>query len=162
MTRTAIDAPQLYCTFRLDGRLFGIDILDVKEVTTETACTRIAHAPDEVLGLVNIRGHIYLALDLRRMLGLAATTVTCDSRLLLFKSTVGPAFGVVVDEIAEIHTVSPDHIDSYADGSPDVLPGGTGRADLITAVCRLPDELLVVLNSRKLLSIVEQEPAPSA
>ena len=65
----------------VNGRLFGVDILDVKEVTAETAYTRVAHAPDEVLGLVNIRGHIYLALDLRRLLGMPATVLTGDSRI---------------------------------------------------------------------------------
>jgi chemotaxis signal transduction protein len=97
--------PRMFCTFRVDDRLFGVDILDVKEVTAETTFTRVAHAPDEVLGLVNIRGHICLALDLHRLLGLPALAVTVDSRLVLFKSSVGHAFGVVVDAIADIRTV---------------------------------------------------------
>ena len=73
VTRASMATQRLFCTFRVDGRLFGVDILDVKEVTAETTFTRVAHAPDEVLGLVNIRGHIYLALDLRRLLGMPAT-----------------------------------------------------------------------------------------
>src|SRR3954449_5061289 len=102
---------RMFCTFRVNDRLFGVDILDVKEVTAETTCTRVAHAPGEVLGLVNIRGHIYLALDLRRLLGLPATSVTDESRLVLFKPSVGSAFGVVVDQIGEIQAVDSDHIE---------------------------------------------------
>src|SRR4051794_4135318 len=105
--------PRSFCTFRLDGRLFGVDILDVKEVTAGTTYTRVAHAPDEVLGLVNIRGHIYLALDLRRLLGMPATEVTGESRLLLFKPSVGSAFGVVVDEISEIEAADPSRIEAF-------------------------------------------------
>ena len=105
-----MESQRLFCTFRVDGRLFGVDILDVKEVTAETTSTRVAHAPDEVLGLVNIRGHIYLALDLRRLLGVPATEVTGESRLVLFKPSVGSAFGVVVDQISEIQTVDSHHI----------------------------------------------------
>ena len=149
-------APQLFCTFRVDGQLFGVDILDVKEVTTETTSTRIAHTPSEVLGLVNIRGHIYLALDLRRLLGMLSTQITAESRLVLFKPSVGSAFGVIVDEISEIHTVSSGQIESYAAAKHKTLVTQLRRVDLISAVCKLPDELLVVLNSRRFLSIVEQ------
>src|SRR3954471_14943931 len=108
-----MERQRLFCTFRVGGRLYGVDILDVKEVTAETTYTRVAHAPDEVLGLVNIRGHIYLVLDLRRLLGLPATEVTGESRLLLFKPSVGSAFGVVVDEISEIQTADPDRIEAF-------------------------------------------------
>ncbi len=148
------DTPKLFCTFRLEGHLFGVDILDVKEVTTETTTTRIAHAPEEVRGLVNIRGHIYLALDLRRLLGMPGTAITGETRLVLFKPTIGQAFGVFVDEISEIHTAMSDRIEAYS--ATDVLASKLRRVDLISAVCKLPDELLVVLNPRRFLHIVEE------
>src|SRR4051794_22520133 len=103
---------RMFCTFRVNDRLFGVDILDVKEVTAETTFTRVAHATDEVLGLVNIRGHIYLALDLRRLLGMPATVVTGDSRLVLFKPSIGNAFGVVVDEIPDIQPADTNRIET--------------------------------------------------
>jgi purine-binding chemotaxis protein CheW len=146
----------LFCTFRVDCRLFGVDILDVKEVTAETTYTRVAHAPEEVLGLVNIRGHIYLALDLRRLLGMPATPVTSDSRLLLFKPSVGSAFGVVVDEIAEIQTVDSNRIEAFTGIDHETAATNVHRVDLIDAVCKLAGELLVVLNPRRFLAIVEQ------
>ena len=156
------DTPKLFCTFRLEGHLFGVDILDVKEVTTETTTTRIAHAPEEVLGLVNIRGHIYLALDLRGLLGMPAISITGETRLVLFKPTVGQAFGVFVDEISEIHTAMPDRIESYSATDHQTLATQLRRVDLISAVCKLPDELLVVLNPKRFLNVVEQNLAASA
>ena len=42
-----MESQRLFCTFRVDGRLFGVDILDVKEVTAETTYTRVAHSPEE-------------------------------------------------------------------------------------------------------------------
>jgi purine-binding chemotaxis protein CheW len=152
----------LFCTFRVAGCLFGVDILDVKEVTTETTCTRIAHAPDEVLGLVNIRGHIYLALDLRHLLGMPAAGVTGDSRLVLFKPTVGSAFGIVVDQISEIRTSTPESIEAFSSSNRQTIPSNLTRVDLITSVCKLPEELLVVLNPRRFLPIVEQNFVTSA
>src|SRR5262249_30296358 len=127
-----------------------------KEVSAETTSTRVAHAPDAVRGLVNIRGHIYLALDLRKLLGMPATVVTGESRLVLFKASVGNAFGVVVDEIADIQAVDSDRIERFnpIDDEPDELVAG--RVDLINSVCQLADELLVVLNPRRFLAVVEQ------
>jgi purine-binding chemotaxis protein CheW len=151
-----MDKTRLFCTFRVDGRLFGVDILDVKEVTAETTYTRVAHAPEEVLGLVNIRGHIYLALDLRRLLGMPATQVTSDSRLLLFKPSVGTAFGVVVDEISEIQTVDSDRIEAFTRIDHEAAATNVRRVNLIDAVCKLAGELLVVLNPRRFLAVVEE------
>jgi purine-binding chemotaxis protein CheW len=144
---------RLFCTFRIDARLFGVDILDVKEVTAETTFTRMAHAPDEVLGLVNIRGHIYLALDLRRLMGMPAAVLTGDSRLVLFKPSVGNAFGVVVDEISDIQTADASRIETFSRAEHEAA---TGRVDLIESVCELDDELLVVLNPRRFLAVIEQ------
>lgn len=157
-----MDAPRLFCTFRADGRLFGVDILDVKEVTTETTATRIAHAPAEVCGLVNIRGHIYLVLDLRLLLGMAETNLTADSRLVLFKPSVGSAFGVVVDEICDIQNVEPDSIEAFSQNKHETAVANLRRIDLIELVCKLNQELLVVLNPRRFLKIVEQNLAAQA
>ena len=116
----------------------------------------MAHAPDEVLGLVNIRGHIYLALDLHRLLGMPATVVTGDSRLVLFKPAVGNAFGVMVDAISDIQTVDAGRTESFARADHEAAAAGAGRADLIDCVCELDNELLVVLNPRRFLAVIEQ------
>ncbi len=156
MKQMSPDTQRLYCTFRLDGHLFSVDMLDVKEVTTETTSTPIAHAAKEVVGLVNIRGHVYLALDLRRLLGMPSIEMTQDSRLVLFKPSVGHAFGVVVDEISEIQTAAADLIDEFSSHSSEFLASKLKRVDLVSAVCQLPEELLVILNPRRFLAVVEQ------
>ena len=151
-----MDNERLFCTFRVDGRLFGVDLLDVKEVTAETAFTRIAHAPAEVLGLVNIRGHIYLALDLRTLLAMPDAKMSSESRLVLFKPTVGPAFGVVVDQISEIHSVVVNEAE-FSRNSPELTAAHIGRLDLIESLGKHADELLVILNPRRFLAVVEQQ-----
>ena len=147
--------PTLYCTFRSAGQLYGVPILDVKEVTTETTCTRIPHAPAEVRGYVNIRGHVFLALDIRRLLGLPGETSQLDRRLVIFKATVGPSFGVLVDEIGDIVAVSTEQTENLRSSNPD----GTEQRDrneLVTRLCKLPDELLIALDPRRFLAIIER------
>jgi len=146
----------LYCTFRSAGHWFGVPVQDVKEVTTQTTCTCIPHAPREVAGYVNIRGHIFLALDLRRLLGFDARTTT-ENRLIIFKQSVGPAFGVLVDAIEDIVSVNASEVEEFQAGAPAPIEGEPiRRLDVITRVCRLPAELLVVLEPRKFLRLIQQ------
>lgn len=157
-----MESPRLLCTFRLGDLLFGVDTLDVKEVTNENKWTHIPHAPQEVLGLVNIRGHIHLALDLRRLLGMPGEINRDDCRLILFKTHVGSAFGVVVDEISEIRTVSSEQLEPFISIQRESIPSNLRRVDLVSALCKQFGELIVVLNPRRFLTIVEQGLVQSA
>ena len=105
--------PRLFCTFRLGDQMFGVDITDVKEVNTETTLTRIHHAPPQVLGCVNLRGNIFLVLDIRRLLGLVPAAFGPDSRLLIFKPHVGDAMAGLVDQIGDIVAVDPGKIEPW-------------------------------------------------
>ena len=58
------------CTFWLDGRCFGIAVTDVQEVVQHQRLTRVPLAPAAVSGLLNLRGQILTALDLRRRIEL--------------------------------------------------------------------------------------------
>ena len=59
-----------YCTFYVDGQFFGLDVLDVQEIIRYQEMTRVPLAPPVVRGLINLRGQIVTALDLRRRLEL--------------------------------------------------------------------------------------------
>ena len=138
-----------YCTFRLAEHLFGVPILDVKEVNAATLFTVVPHAPAEVCGYVNLRGWIFLVLDLRLMLGLEPGEVKPDSRLVLFKPEVGESFAVLVDQIGDIVRLDSDHIEQDR-------PSDTLRADLITGVGKLENELLIVLEPRRFLGAIKR------
>ena len=164
----------LFCTFRLAERLFGFNILDVKEVTTETTFTRVPQAPSEVLGYVNLRGQIHLVLDLRRMLDLPPVPITRDSRLVLFKPSVGDAFGVLVDRIGDIVELREEQLEPWRGGDAWMVEGMRTRVeshrpggwvgDLIQAIGKLETELLIVLDAKLLLRAIEfamERPDPS-
>ncbi len=145
----------LFCTFEAAGRLFGVPIEDIKEVTAEVHCTGIPHSPDCVRGYVNIRGQIILALDLKRLLKLPLDSEPEAKRLVIFKQVVGPAFGLLVDEIGEIATVTKSEF-AANQGVQTGLPVH-GPSELVDRVCRLEKHLLVVLNPRKFLPLIENE-----
>ncbi len=148
-----LDVPTLFCTFAASGRLFGVPLIDIKEVSAETHCTPIPHAPKHVQGYVNIRGQIILALDLKRILNLPADGRVAQ-RLVIFKAKIGPAFGLLVDEVGEIASVRNQDIVADETNLDLESPSTSG---LIRYICKLPDQLLVVLEAKNFLPIVEQE-----
>lgn len=148
------DEPKLFCTFEAAGRLFGVPLIDIKEVTAETHCTSIPHAPKCVQGYVNIRGQIVLGLDIKKILNLPADDQVAK-KLVIFKAMIGPAFGLLVDEVGELASVRNQDIAS--DETTNLGGELQGPSGLIQYICRLPDRLLMVIDARKLLSILEKE-----
>ncbi len=140
----------LYCTFRLAGRLFGVNVLDVKEVSAVTTRTPIPHAPANVWGYVNLRGQIHLLLDLRRMLGLERGEPTPDCRLVLFKPSISESFGVLVDSIGDIVRLGGDKIEPR---SPAEEPGG---GEFLLGVGELDDDLVILLEPRRFLPALKR------
>ena len=77
------------CTFRLSGRLFGVEIGLVKEVVQHVAIAPVPHASPDFAGLVNIRGRLHLVADLHRLFGFPSERERKDACVVLFNSSVG-------------------------------------------------------------------------
>lgn len=144
-----------FCSFYLAGRLFGVDILDVKEIHPFVMITPVHHAPRMVTGYVNIRGQIYLILDLRIIMGFEEKVFDADSCLVLFKPGVGEPFGVLADKISDVVEVASDQIEESKDTASQ---GGLEKSkSLVDGICKLKTELLVVLKAKGILKFVESE-----
>jgi two-component system chemotaxis sensor kinase CheA len=144
-----------FCTFWLLGRQFGVDILGVKEITSKVEFTPVFHSQTHIRGYVNIRGHIHLVVNLKRLLGLESTDEThMSGRVILFKADIGESFGVLVDRIGDVVRVSEDQIEESRNTSDPNLSDGLDTRDneLITGVCKLKDNLLVILNAHRFLN----------
>ncbi|QTA83712.1 Chemotaxis protein, CheW/CheV-like [Desulfonema limicola] len=144
-----------FCTFILEDQLFGVNILDVKEINATTEFTPIFHAPPEIKGYVNIRGQIHLIIDLRLLMGYKIRDIDKSSRLVLFKPSIGENFGVLVDKIGDVVNVDETQIEerSGSNSSPGQPPSARDQAlnNLASFVCKLEDQLLVILDAKKLL-----------
>ncbi|MBF0496592.1 MAG: chemotaxis protein CheW [Deltaproteobacteria bacterium] len=144
-----------FCSFWLSGRLFGVDILDVKEINSEITFTPIFHASKEVKGYVNIRGQIHLVIDLRLLLGFERGDDVEGRRLIIFKTKVGEPFGVQVDRIGDVVEVTEGQIEQRTKVD-DKLDRIVDAGDVIEGVCKLKDRLLVILNAKSFLRIIEK------
>lgn len=146
------------CTFQVSGGSYAVDVLDVREVNTETCITPVSHAPRGVRGLVNVRGQVFLIFDVGLLLGFGPTAVGEKSRLVLFKEKVGPTFGILVDQVGDIlhfpvsQIVTRRRKESSASGDEDFLQ--EERMDgLVRGVCKFEEQLVVLFEPRRLIEV---------
>ncbi len=128
-----------FCTFSLDGLLFGVDVATVQEVIRYQEMTEVPLAHRVVRGLINLRGQLVTALDLRRRLGL---TERCENErpMNVVVRTEDGAVAFLVDAIGDVVTVEPDRWEP----APTTLAVST-RA-LIPGAYKLDDRLLLLLD----------------
>ncbi len=148
-----------FCTFWVAGRLYGVEILKVKEITGETSFTPIHHAPDEVRGYVNIRGQINLVIDLRLLLGFEGRAADASSRVVLFKPEVGEHFGVLVDKLGDVVATEAGGIESRSKATPSQqhTADAAGADGIESGVCKLEKSLMVVIDPARILSAVQEK-----
>lgn len=133
------------CTFFLEDRFFGIEVERVQEVIRYQTVTPVPLAPAVVRGLINLRGQIVTAIDLRRLLQVEDRT---DERLpinIVMHARQG-IFSLLVDRIGDVLEVDEDSFEH----PPDTLDGIA--RELIRGAYKLQGRLLLVLNVAKLFS----------
>ena len=133
------------CTFWLDGRRFGIDVGDVQEVVQPQRLTRVPLAGPAVRGLLNLRGQILTALDLRRRIELGDRAEGDEPMHIVVRTELG-IVSLLVDRIGDVVEVTPDLFEA----PPETL-AGVGR-DVITGAYKLDGYLLLELDTRRLLA----------
>ncbi len=133
---------QQFCTFYLDGMLFGVQLTGVQEVINQLDLTQVPLAPAVVKGLINLRGQIVTAVDLRRRLELPPRTVGLPFMNVVVATDDG-AVSLLVDQIGDVVEVE----DSTFEPPPGTMRGGI--RDLIVGVHKLPNRLMHVLDIEK-------------
>jgi len=143
-----------FCTFRLSGRLFGLNILDVKEVNADKInFTQIFHANKAIKGYMNLRGQMYLVIDMRPLFsfGETETKITSETRVLIFKNEVDDYFGILVDKIEDVISIKEESIVERRKEAKVVDNDRRSTQQLTLGVSTLEKELMVVLNARGIL-----------
>jgi purine-binding chemotaxis protein CheW len=139
-------------TFRVGEQDFCLDISFVREIRGWTPATVLPHAPDFVLGVINLRGAIVPIVDLARRLGLGATQP--DDRHVIVIAVVGQqTVGFLVDSVADIIGVAPAAIQP----TPEVASQSTVL--FIKGVIALEDRMLRLIDISTILPQFAEEAA---
>jgi len=138
-------APQ-FCTFFLDDLYFGVEVQRVQEVIRYQEMTRVPLASQMIAGLINLRGQIVTAIDLRKRLGISdrrgpnqpMNVIVCEGESVV---------SLLVDEISEVIAV-----DASAFENPPETLRGPARS-LIQGAYKLDRQLLLVLNTAEAVHV---------
>ena len=139
-------ATKQFCTFKLGEYFFGIDILQVQEIIRRLSFTRIPLAPSLIEGLVNLRGQIVTAIDLRQRIGLPTRPEGKSPTHVVVRIEDGSA-SLLVDEIGDMMELG----DESFEAPPDTIQGPA--RELISGVYKLENRLLLVLDIDKAVNL---------
>ena len=105
-----MSANHQYCTFYLGEQCYGLDVLNVQEIVRSQPLTRVPLAHPMVRGLINLRGQIVTAIDLRRRLDLPARDDERESVNVVVQTDDG-AVSLLVDEIGDVLEVTEEQFE---------------------------------------------------
>ncbi|MBX3521376.1 MAG: chemotaxis protein CheW [Xanthobacteraceae bacterium] len=133
-----------FVTAWIADQLFGIPITRVHDVFEAERVTRVPLAPSEISGVLNLRGRVVTALDMRKRLGLPPREAA-EKRMAIGIDHDGEAYGLLVDSMGEVLKLS----SAALDAAPINLQ--KNWAAICSGIYRLEDRLMVVLDVDKIL-----------
>ena len=137
---------QQFCTFSIQGLMFGVEVETVQEVIRHLEMTGVPLAPAVVTGLINLRGQIVTAMDLRRRLGVP-DRLDGELPMNVVVRTGDGAVSLLVDEIGDVVEVEEKDFEE----APETL-ASTSR-ELIRGVYKLKNGLMLVLDTQRAVNI---------
>ena len=141
-----------YVTATVGGQLFGLPIARVQDVFVLDRLTRVPLASCEIAGVLNLRGRIVTAIDMRQRLALPPSGET-RKRMAIGIEHKGESYGLLIDAIGEVLNLPK----AAREGNPVNLEPRLAR--VAAGVHRLEDRLLVVLDVDRVLDIGQQAEA---
>jgi purine-binding chemotaxis protein CheW len=141
-----MSSPRQFCTFNVGSLFFGIDVLRVQEVIRYQEMTRVPLASPVVSGLINLRGQIVTAIDLRRRLLLPDRAPEQVPMNVVVRSDDG-AVSILVDDIGEVLEVE----ESAFEPTPSTL--SSIARQLVTGVYKLKGRLLLIIDAERAVDI---------
>ena len=133
-------------TFTVAGQMFGLPIGRVQDVFKPSRITRVPLAGAEIAGVLNLRGRIVTAVDMRRRLEVNRRE-DGGSGMAIGIEVKGESFGLLVDAIGEVLKL-PD-----GEREPNPINLGGKLANLSDGIYRLEGQLLVVLDIDRVLDL---------
>lgn len=135
-----------YVTVTIDGQLFGLPILEVEDVFQPQNITSVPLAKREVAGVLNLRGRIVTAIDMRERLDLEPR-VPGEISMAVGIEYKGESYGLVIDKVGEVLRLKEDGIE------PNPSNLNSNWASVSAGVYQLEGELMVVLDVFRVLNI---------
>ncbi|MEQ1504700.1 MAG: chemotaxis protein CheW [Myxococcota bacterium] len=140
---TALGEPGRYLTFRLDREVYGVPILNVREIIEMQEISPVPRAAPSVRGVVNLRGRVLPVIDPKIRFGLDPVEPSELTVIIVLQPGDSKPFGVLVDEVLEVHRFD-------ADAITDAPAGASDQQDALAAFGKVRDQLVFLLDPTSL------------
>ena len=134
-----------YLAFKLGTDTYGVPIGEVREILKLPPVTEVPRAPNEIVGVVSVRGLLVTVMSLRARLRLPGSETSRKGRILLVMGAQEEIIGLYVDEVLQVYRLAESEIEAAA----TVLGGRLG--DYIVGIGRPEGALLTLLDLRPIL-----------
>ncbi|MCQ2588818.1 MAG: chemotaxis protein CheW [Treponema sp.] len=144
----SVDAQFQLVTFQLGEELYGVNIMDVKEIVRLQDVRVIPNAPYYVEGIINLRGDIIPIIDLHKRFRIQALPKdeTDFEGGFIILNIENNKIGIIIDKIARVVSVKGEDVKE-----PPQMISGIG-SEYIEGVIREDNKYLIMLNIRKLFN----------
>ena len=147
------EAQNLYLTFELGREHFAVKINNVREVLEYETFTRVPRMPSDMKGVINIRGAVIPVISVAMRIGLAESSKTSDSRIVLLDIEYegeSLVLGMLSDRVNEVIDIQPGEVE------PPPTLGNRVKEGFVEGVGKKGDRFILILNLKKLLLSQEQ------
>lgn len=135
-------------SFELGLELYGVDIIKIREINRMTGITKVPRAPEFIEGVINLRGSVIPVINLRTKVKMPRKEYDKDTRIIVM-DLKGFVVGFIVDAVREVLRIP----ENLVVPPPDLAVGK--RAEYITAVAKLSDKLVILMEPERILSAEE-------
>jgi purine-binding chemotaxis protein CheW len=137
-------------SFNIGQEEFGLGIQSIQEINRMVEITRVPNSPEFVSGVINLRGKVIPIINLRKRFGFPPKENDRNTRIIVVELS-GMVVGFVVDSVSEVLRI-PKNITE----PPPSIVAGIG-SEYITAVAKLDNRLLILLDLERVLKDKEKQ-----
>lgn len=139
-----------YVIFKLGNEEYGVDIMNVKEISEFKESTHVPNAPYFVDGIINLRGEIIPIVNLKKRFKVSSGEINSDTRIIVININ-DRNVGFVVDEASQVLRINDNDIDD----APEIIAGVDRQ--YITGVGKVGEKIIILLDLEKILTDDEKE-----
>lgn len=141
-----------YLTFKLAEEEYGLAILKVQEIIQMQAVTKVPRTPENVRGVINLRGKVIPVIDLRRKFGFEAAKDTAKTCIIVVQISQGDGIvvmGIIIDEVKEVLDIRAENIEE----TPSF--GANIDTEFIMGMGKIGTNVKILLDIDKVMSAQE-------
>ena len=139
----SLDEVRQLLSFELAGAPYAVPVERVREIVRMRPVTPVPRTPDEVRGVISLRGEMIELIDLRRRLSLGSIEPSRRTRIIVVKTNDEEVVGLLVDAVREVLRVAEDAIQ----------PATGSDTGAVNDLCKFHDEFVSMIELDRVLSL---------